>query len=265
MPNLENGEARLHYEVSGCATGELLLLSNSLGSNLHMWDKVLPDFNDRLKVLRYDTRGHGQSSIPREPCTVQQLGCDVLLLLDHLAIERVSFCGLSLGGIVGMWMGIHAPERVSRLVLANTAARIGTTEMWEQRLATVEDAGMASLADATLTRWFTPTYREGHTDEMAKIREMIAATDPCGYSACCAALRDADLRNEVEAIVCPCLVVTGRYDPATPPADGAAVNARLRNSRYVELEASHLSAWERAEDFAQAVLGFLDAGEYCHG
>lgn len=265
MPDLENGEARLHYEVSGRDTGELLLLSNSLASSLHMWNKVLPAFNDRFAVLRYDTRGHGESSVPPGPCSIEQLGQDVLLLLDHLAIERVNFCGLSLGGMIGMWLGIHAPERVSRLVLANTAARIGTAEMWEQRIATAHASGMASLADATLTRWFTPSYRENHPDEIAMIREMIAGTDPRGYSACCAALRDADLRIEVEAIPCPCLVVAGRYDPATPPADGAALNARLRNSRYVALESSHLSAWERAEEFAQAVLGFLDAGECCHG
>lgn len=261
MPDLDSGEARIHYELSGRDGGKALLLSNSLGSNLHMWDKVLPAFEDRFRVLRYDTRGHGKSSVPNEPCTVEQLGCDVLTLLDHLEVERVSFCGLSLGGITGMWLGVNAPERVSRLVLANTAARIGSTEMWEQRIATVRGASMAAVAEGTPARWFTESYRESRADEMAAIREMIAATDPRGYSACCAALRDADLRDAVQAISCPCLVITGKYDPATPATDGEALNARLRNSRYVQLDTSHLSAWEGADAFAEAVLGFLNAGE----
>jgi len=265
MPNLESAGARIHYELSGRDAGEVLLLSNSLGSDLHMWDKAMPAFADRFQVLRYDTRGHGQSSVPHEVCTLEQLGCDVLSLLDHLGIETVTFCGLSLGGMIGMWLGIHAQKRISRLVLANTAAHIGTSELWDQRIAIVQDLGIAPLAEATLTRWFTPSYRESHLREMALIREMIAATDPRGYSACCAALRDADLRSQVQAILCPCLVIAGRFDLATSAAEGAALSASLRDSRYVELETSHISAWERPEEFTEAVLGFLDAGECCYG
>ena len=182
MPTTENDGARLHYEVSGKPGGALLVLVNGLGSNLHMWDKVLPAFEARHRVLRFDMRGHGESSVSPEPLTIEQLGSDVVHLLDEVQTDRASVCGLSLGGVVTLWLGIHAPERLQRLIFANTAARIGSVEMWEQRIATVRATGMSALAVATLERWFTPTYRAHHPEEMEQIREMIAATDPRGYT-----------------------------------------------------------------------------------
>ena len=261
MPKAENGDVRLYYELSGKPEGETLVFSNSLGSNLHMWDNVLPWFEKSYRVLRYDIRGHGESSVPPGPYTIAQLGGDVLHLIDRLGLDRVSVCGLSLGGMVAMWLGTHAPQRVRRLVLANTGARIGTPQMWDERVATVQSSGMASLATTGLQRWFTPGYREHHPSEMEIIRSMIAATDAHGYAACCGVLRDTNLRHEVRAIEAPCLVITGKYDPATPPSDGLALHSSLRHSSYVELDASHLSAWERAQEFADVVLAFLDTQE----
>ena len=265
MPTTESDGARLRYEVSGRPGANLLVLANSLGSNLHMWDKVLPAFESRYRVLRYDMRGHGESSVLSEPLTIEQLGSDVLRLLDEVEVDRANVCGLSLGGVVALWLGIHAPERLHRLIFANTAARIGSQEMWEQRIATVRDTGMSPLAVATLERWFTPTYRAHHPEEMEQIRAMIAATDPRGYVACCAALRDADLRDQIGAVEAANLVITGTHDPATPPSDGRALHAVLRKSRYVELDASHLSAWECAEEFAGAVVQHLAEGEEIDG
>ena len=265
MPTTESGGVRLHYELSGNPRGSLLVLANSVGSNLHMWDKVLPAFESRYRVLRFDTRGHGQSGVSPEPFTIDQLGRDVLQLLDEVGADRASVCGLSLGGLVALWLGINAPERMHRLIFANTAARIGTQEMWEQRIATVRNTGMSPLAVATLERWFTPTYRAHHPEEMDQIRAMIAATDPGGYLACCAVLRDADLRAEIGAIEAASLVITGTHDPATPPSDGRAIDAALRRSRYVELNSSHLSAWECAQEFAEAVVQHLAAGEGTDG
>jgi 3-oxoadipate enol-lactonase len=260
MPTTENGGARLYYEVSGNPDGTVLVLANSLGSNLHMWDQVLPSLESRHRVLRYDMRGHGESSIAPEPFTIEELGRDVLRLLDEVEADRASVCGLSLGGVVALWLGIHAPERLHRLIFANTAARIGSREMWEQRITTVRDTGMSPLAVATLERWFTPTYRARHPREMEQIREMIAATDPRGYLACCAALRDADLRAQIGAVGAASLVITGTHDPATPPSDGQALHAALRKSRYLELDSSHLSAWECADEFAEAVVQHLAEG-----
>ena len=241
------------------------MLVNSLGSNLHMWDKVLPAFESRYRVLRFDMRGHGESGVSPEPFTIEQLGRDVLRLLDEVKADRASVCGLSLGGLVALWLGIHAPERLHRLIFANTAARIGSQEMWEQRIGTVQDTGMSPLAAATLERWFTPAYRARHPEEMEQIRQMIAATDPRGYTACCAVLRDADLRAQIGAIKAASLVITGTHDPATPPSDGRALHAAIRKSRYVELNASHLSAWECADEFAGAVVQHLAAGEEIDG
>jgi 3-oxoadipate enol-lactonase len=265
MPTAESGGVRLYYELSGIPRGPVLVLANSLGSNLRMWDKVLPAFESTYRVLRFDMRGHGESAVASEPFTIEQLGSDVLRLLDEIEADRASVCGLSLGGLIVLWLGVHAPARVHRLIFANTAARIGSRETWEQRIATVRNTGMSALATIMLERWFTPTYRANHSDEMERIREMISATDPTGYAACCAVLRDADLRDQAGTVEAASLVITGTHDPATPPAEGRALHAALRNSRYVELNASHLSAWECAEEFAGAAVQHLAAGEGIDG
>jgi 3-oxoadipate enol-lactonase len=260
MPNVDRKGVRIHYELNGAENAEVLVLGNSLGSSLRMWDKVHAAVETKYRVLRFDMRGHGASSVPEGPCTLDQLGQDVLLLLDDLEFDRVAFCGLSLGGLVAQWLGIHAPQRVRRLILANTAARIGTPEMWDERISVIQRIGIEDLARATIGRWFTAQYAEQHPQEMQMIRQMIAATNPSGYSACCGVLRDADLRSEIASIEAPCLVIAGSFDPATPPSVSHALCSGLRDSRYVELEAAHLSAWERADEFAKAVLAFLDTG-----
>lgn len=265
MPKVEIGEVRLYYELSGTVKGDILIFSNSLGSNLHMWDKVLPRLEKSYRVLRYDMRGHGESTAPPGPYNIAQLGRDALHLIDHLGLDCVHICGLSLGGMVAMWLGTHVPHRVGRLILANSGARIGTPQMWDERIAAVQNSGMAPLALIGLQRWFTPGYRDRHPEEMETVSGMIANTDPQGYVACCGVLRDTDLRNDIRSIEAPCLVITGTHDPATPPSNGLALYAALRNSSYVELDASHLSAWERAEEFADAVLAFLRAQEHSDG
>lgn len=260
MPTANNANIQLHYISSGDNEGDALVLGHSLGSNLHMWDKTVQHLEKKYRVVRFDLRGHGKSCAPPGPYSLDDLGRDVLFLLDALDLTRVHYCGLSLSGMVGLWLGIHAPERIRHMVLANTAARIGSRSIWEQRIAAVESSGMKPLAEATLMRWFTAPYRESHEKEMDFIVRMIAATDQHGYSACCAALRDADLTNEAAAISNPCLVIIGRHDPATPSCEGRSLHNALLNSDYVELEASHLSAWERADDFSEAVLSFLEIG-----
>jgi len=164
-----------------------------------------------------------------------------------------------------MWMAIHAPQRVRRVILANTGARILTPELWDLRITTVQSDGMPVLAVASLQRWFTAAYRNRNPAEMEVIRAMIAATDPNGYIACCCALRDTDLRSEIRVIAAPVLVITGTHDPATPPLDGRAIHSALRCSQYLELDASHLSAWERADEFAEEAIAFLSAEEQRNG
>lgn len=265
MPEVKCEGVRLYYELSGNPEGEVLVFGNSLGSNLHMWDKVLPWLEIKYRLVRFDMRGHGRSSVPKAPYSIEDLGHDVLNLLDSIGIEAAHFCGLSLGGMVAMWLGVHAPHRVKRLVMANTGARIGTAEMWNERIASVARSGMEALAQTTLSRWFTVRYREEHAEEMERIGKMIASTNPEGYSACCAVLRDADLAHEIKSISSTCLVIAGKFDPATPPSYGRALHQQIRNAKYVELEASHLSAWERAGEFGAEVVAFLQAAEVRNG
>lgn len=249
MPTAETHDVRLQYKLSGDHKGPLLVLANSLGSSMRMWDRVLPALEKRNRILRFDMRGHGQNPIVRKSFTIADLGRDVLVLLDEVRVERASVCGLSLGGIVALWFGIHEPERIDRLILANTAPRIGNCVLWEQRIEAVRRDGMSALAESTLGRWFTPAFRARHLDEMETIRAMIAATDPDGYSACCAVLRDVDLSHDSGKVTAPTLVIAATHDPATPPEDGRALHASLRSSQYIELNASHLSAWESADEF----------------
>jgi 3-oxoadipate enol-lactonase len=265
MPATDPGGVRLRYAESGNPRGAVLVLANSLGSNMHMWDKALPAFQSKYRVVRFDTRGHGESAVVPAPFTIEQLGRDVLKVMDEVHAERASICGVSLGGLVGLWLGIHAPDRVDRLILANTAARIGTKEIWEQRIEIVNATGMAALAPMTLERWFTRAYRHKHPEEMEKIRRMIAATNPKGYIACCEVLRDTDLRVDAAQVKAASLVITGSHDPATHPTDGRALRAAIQHSSYLELNASHMSAWECADEFAGAVAKHLTATEVTHG
>jgi 3-oxoadipate enol-lactonase len=265
MPTAEVGATRLHYEVSGPTTGPVIVLVNSLGADLHMWDMVLPYLEKDFQVLRYDARGHGLSTAPPIPYSIEQLSTDLLKLLETISVDTFCLCGLSLGGMVGMWLGVHAPRKVAKLVLANTAARIGTREGWDARIVAVQSLGITPLAETTLGRWFTPKYRQEHPEEMNEIREMIERTSPEGYIGCCGVLRDTDLRTEIDAIETPCLVITGCEDPATPPQDGRALHTGLRNSEYLELNASHLSAWERSAEFADAILHFFRGEERANG
>lgn len=265
MPANEGEHDGIHYVLSGVAQGPALVLINSLGASLRMWDLAVPAFESRYRVLRFDAPGHGQSAALPGPYSIEQLGTIPLALLDHLRLGRAAICGISLGGLIAQWVGIHAPERVRGMVLANTAAHIGTHAAWEQRIAEIRDSGMHALAHATIGRWFTPGYAGQHADEMEFIRAMIGATDLESYAGCCTALRDTDLRDAIAAITAPCLVVTGTHDRATPPADGCALAAALRGSGYVELDAAHLTPWERHEEFAAAALALLTEEESHHG
>jgi 3-oxoadipate enol-lactonase len=257
MPFVEIGDFRAHYALSGPAGSPVLVFSNSLGTNYSMWDPQLPEFEKRLRVLRYDTRGHGQSSITPGPYRIEQLGRDVLHILDRLNLDRVHFCGLSLGGMTGMWLGVHAPERLHKLVLCNTGARIGTADVWKARIDAVRKGGMKSIAPAVIERWFTPAFRAAALETVTQTERMIEATPPEGYVACCAAVRDTDLREAISSITAPTLVICGAQDPATPPADGRYLAAKIRGARCVELPTAHLSNIEAAVQFSSEVIRFL--------
>src|ERR1700704_3286302 len=220
MPILKSGEARIHYALD-CESGTpAVVFSNSLGANFSMWEPQASELRKQLRLLRYDTRGHGQSSSTPGPYSIEQLGRDVIALLDALELDRVHFCGLSMGGMIGMWLGVNAPERLRQLVLCNTGARIGTSEAWNARIEAVRKNGMKSVASAVVERWFSPDFREKAPATVSNTMKMLAEANPEGYAACCAAVRDFDFREQVSKIRTPVLVIAGAHDPATPPADG---------------------------------------------
>ncbi|MGC2463619.1 MAG: 3-oxoadipate enol-lactonase [Candidatus Acidiferrum sp.] len=250
-------DVRIHYDLAGPASAPVLVFSNSLGENFSMWDPQAAEFQKQFRVLRYDTRGHGQSSVTTGPYTIQQLARDVLALLDKLQLDRVHFCGLSMGGQTGMWLALNAPARLQKLVLCNTAAKIGTPEMWNPRIETVRKSGMKSISTAVLERWFSADYRAKSPAVVASTKLMLESANPDGYVANCAAVRDFDVRESIAAIRIPTLVIAGTHDAATTPADGRYLADRIAGARYAELNAAHLSNIEDQDHFNSEVSAFL--------
>ena len=248
---------RIHYRFDGPAEAPVLVLSNSLGTDLGIWGQQVATFSKYFRVLRYDSRGQGGSLVTPAPYTLEQLGQDVVEMLDGLAIDRVHFCGLSLGGMIGMWLAINAPQRIGKLALCNTAALIGPPELWNFRIDAAGKTGMEPLADSVLARWFTPAFLERAPADLQRLRKTLLATPAEGYAGCCAAIRDADLRDQIKRIEAPTLVISGTGDTATPPADGRFLAHEISAARYVELPAAHMSIIEAAEPFTKAVASFL--------
>jgi 3-oxoadipate enol-lactonase len=250
---------RLFHRCEGPRGAPVLVLCNSLGCSLEMWDPQMPAFAERFRVLRYDTRGHGRSPVPPGPYSIGDLGKDLLGLLDANGIERARFCGLSMGGMTGMWLGCHAAERFEKLALCNTSAHLGPKDVWDQRIATVETEGMRGVVEGVIARWFTPEFRARDPQAVERVRRMLLETPPAGYAACCAAIRDQDQREAVCAIRAPTLLVAGARDPATPPEHSHAIAAKIPGARVVELDAAHLSNIEAGDRFTATVLEFLAA------
>lgn len=262
MPAVQLADGELNYLLEGPAGAPVLVLSNSLGTDLHMWDNQIAAFTGHFQVLRYDTRGHGKSVVSEGTYSIEQNGRDVLALLDALGIGKAFFCGLSMGGLIGQWLAINASERLQRVVLCNTAAKIGNPDIWNPRIDTVlrdGQAAMVALRDASVARWFTPAFALAEPDRVDTVVGMLARTSPQGYAANCAAVRDADFREQIASITLPVLVVCGTEDAVTTPADGRFMVERIQGAQMIELHAAHLSSVEAGQAFSAAVLAFLTA------
>jgi 3-oxoadipate enol-lactonase len=260
VAQLRLAEGELDYTLQGPAGKPVLVLSNSLGTNRHMWDSQVAAFTEHFQVLRYDTRGHGQSLVSAGTYSIEQLGGDVLALLDALQLDKVHFCGLSMGGLIGQWLGINAGERLHKLVICNTAAKIGTQDVWNPRIEMVLGQGeqaMVALRDASIARWFTPAFAEANPSETRRVTDMLAATSPQGYAANCAAVRDADFREQLGAIKAPLLVIAGTEDAVTTPADARFIQSQVAGAEYAEFAAAHLSNVEVGAPFSDRVIEFL--------
>jgi 3-oxoadipate enol-lactonase len=259
MPFLDVNGVRIRYEWSGPETAPVLFFSNSLGTDLAMWDSQAAALSRDFRVLRYDTRGHGRSSVMPGSYTISQLADDVVGLLDELELEHVHFCGLSIGGLTGMSLALRVPQRLRKVVLCNTAAKIGSPEIWNARIDAVQKGGMAAVVPGILERWYTAEFRSASPEVVESTRRMLLNTPVEGYAGCCTALRDADLRNEIAGIRLSVLIIAGAHDPATTPADGRFLAERIAGTRYVELPAAHLSNIEASDAFTMELSAFLKA------
>lgn len=240
---------RLHYRVEGPAGGTPVLLLHSLGATLELWDAQAAVWAADRQVIRFDLRGHGRSATPPGDYTLADLGQDAERVLDAAGVSQAFVCGISIGGLIAQWLAVHRPSRVRGLLVANSAARIGSAERWGERIATVRAHGLAAVADQVVPTWFTPGFRAAHPDVVARMRATVAAADPAGYAGCCAALRDADLRSAIGAIRVPTLVVAGRHDSSTTVADAEFIQRQIDGASVVTLDAAHLSNVECADAF----------------
>lgn len=246
---------RLAYRLDGEDQSPPIVLINSLGTDLRMWDPQIPELSRSLHVVRYDVRGHGQSEVSDKAVTIERLGLDLLALLDQLSLAKVRICGLSLGGVIALWLAINHPERIERAVFANTAARIGTVEGWNARIESVQAGGMAAVRGDVVARFLSAGFRARDPETTHWIGDMLEATDPAGYVAACAAVRDADLRDLVHNIRIPSLIIAGGIDESTPPAQAEELhNAISGSSLRIFPEVAHLSNLEQPKAFTACLL-----------
>ncbi len=258
---LETRNGAFRIALDGAADAPVLMLSNSLGTPLEMWERQAQVFSRTHRVLRYDTRGHGQSVVTPGPYSFGQLGDDVLAILDTLQLDRVTYCGLSMGGHTGLWLAIHAGERFAGIAVSNSAARIGTPQAWQDRAALIQrdgEAAMRALADSAPGRWFTPDFIHAEPQVVRTARQWLAQTSPEGYAANCEALASSDLRPALGQIHVPVLLLAGQFDPVTTPDDARAMQQAIAGARLETIAASHLSNLEAPQAFEAALARFLE-------
>jgi 3-oxoadipate enol-lactonase len=261
MPVIDADGCPLWVKVEGPERAPVLVLSNSLGTDLHMWDAQVEPFAQRFRLVRYDRRGHGRSGVPPGPYSMERLGRAALAIADGLRLGRFDWCGLSMGGMVGMWLAAHAPHRINRLVLANTSCHYADKGFWNERIMAIRaSGGLAALADRIMSLWFSPQFRARAPESVAPMKAMLAATRLEGYLACCEAIRDMDHRDILAGIAAPTLVVAGRHDQATPVAAAQFIHSRIAGASLAVLDAAHISNVEQPTAFTEAVLRFLAGG-----
>src|ERR1700754_2361890 len=257
MPMIDADGCLLNVSVEGRDGGPTLMLSNSLGCTLQMWEPQMKAFTQLFRVIRYDRRGHGKSGVPAGPYSMERFGKDVLAILDDLNIERVHWCGVSMGGMVGQWLGGNAPQRVGKLVLAITACYYPDRTNWLNRIKAVNEGGLAAIADAVIAAWLPADFREREPQITTRLKQMLLEPPAQGYVACCEALSRLDQRDLLPRITAPTLVIAGRHDVATPVEAGEFIRSRIPGASMTLLDAAHISNVEQSHNFTEAVVGFL--------
>jgi 3-oxoadipate enol-lactonase len=261
MAGMRVGEELFNVEVEGPPDAPCLMLSNSLGTTLNMWDGQMAALTQRFRVIRYDSRGHGKSVAEDGPYSIEQLANDALNILDALDVKKTHFMGLSMGGMVGMWLLTNARDRIGKAVLCNTGAYMGSPDIWNTRIKAARNGQIESIIPQTIDRWFTKEFQEKSPEAIKHVTAMLRATPPLGYASCCAAIRDMDQREAIRGITNPVLVIVGQHDPATPPSMGGLIAHSIKGARLIDLDAAHISNIEAEAAFTRAVVTFLTAPE----
>ena len=259
MPTINADGCPLNVEVEGRDGAPVLMLSNSLGTDLHMWDPQMPEFTKHFRVVRYDRRGHGKSGAPKGPYSFDRFGRDILAIIDALKINKMHWCGLSMGGMDGQWLGANAPDRLEKLVLANTNFYYADKSPWADRIKFIREKGLAAFADTNMARWLTEGFRQRDPQETERMKKAFLASNREGYAECVGAIRDIDFRATNLGITAPTLVIVGAHDLATPPEWGEEIARQIKGAKLVSLDASHISNVEQPAAFSKAVLDFLRA------
>lgn len=257
MPIIQSDGCPIYFEMTGPHDAPILMLSNSLGTNLHMWDVQVKPFTTAFRLLRYDRRGHGKSGVPNGPYTMEQFGRDAIAVMDAVGAEKVHWCGLSMGGMVGQWLGAKAPERIDRLILSNTSCYYASKDMWNDRIATVKKSGLETIADGVMNAWFTKDFRERSPETISDMKYMLLQTSAEGYIASGEAVRDMDHREILKDIKAPTLIIAGRQDMATTVEAAEFIRSRVSGASLTLLDAAHISNVEQPGLYADTVLGFL--------
>jgi 3-oxoadipate enol-lactonase/4-carboxymuconolactone decarboxylase len=258
MAFIDTQAGSLYYRLDGAEDKPVVVLSHSLGLDHGMWDAQVADLAPHFRILRYDSRGHGASMVPSGDYTIEQLGRDVIALVDALGIRQFVFCGLSLGGMVGQWLAVHAPERLTHLVLASTTARVADPSAMEARRKAVLESGMSGVIDTVMARFFTSRSLDRNPPPVASARRTVLATSPVGYAGCCAAIRDMDQRDALARVTVPTLVIAGDHDVSMPwDSHSALLASSIQAATVVRLRAAHLSNLEQPRSFSAALFRFL--------
>jgi 3-oxoadipate enol-lactonase len=257
MPMIDADGCLLNVSVEGRDGGPTLMLSNSLGCTLQMWEPQMKALTQVFRVIRYDRRGHGKSGVPAGPYSMERFGRDVLAILDDLNIEKTHWCGLSMGGMVGQWLGANAPERFGKIILSNTACYYPDPTNWLNRIKAVKEGGIKAVADTVIASWLSADFREREPQITANMKAMLLASPVEGYLACCEALSTLDQRELLPRIKSPTLVIAGRHDMATPISGAELIRSKIPGASLTILDAAHISNVEQPHAFTDAVVGFL--------
>ncbi|HVF63703.1 MAG TPA: 3-oxoadipate enol-lactonase, partial [Casimicrobiaceae bacterium] len=259
MPFLQRDGYRLWWRSDGDPAKPPLLLGNSLGTDVALWDVIVPRLIERFRVIRHDKRGHGASEAPAGDYTIEALSRDALAVADAAGVDRFNYAGISIGGMIGQWLGAHAAERLDKLVLSNTSPKM-SGDIWAARIDAVRKGGTAAIVDAVVQRWFTAPFLSRNPPAVATARSTLTSVADDGYIGCCVAIRDMDQRATAAKIRAPTLVITGTHDAATPPDHGQSLARSIPGARLVELPVAHIPVVEAPGAFAHAVLDFLVNG-----